>query len=258
MSSLVVSSGLEFEMDTSAAAFIIHQPGTYRFETGENGDTYATVRAGEMETVSHRFVQRVNAGTQILVTAGENGFYDLRSARGRDTWDEWNDRRNADRIVRDSRRYVSGDVYVGLSDLDRHGRWVTIESYGTAWVPFSVGASWSPYSVGRWCYRPGWGWTWVSYETWGWLPYHYGSWYNHARYGWCWLPGPSFSFNFWSPGLVTFYYGPSWVSWCPLGPGDYYSINNYYYNRRLYNHYVADLKRLHFRSPGDSFNRHVR
>lgn len=258
LSSLVVSSGLEFEIDTPAAAFIVLQSGTYRFETEENGDTYATVRTGELETVSHRFVQRVHTGTQIFVTAGENGFYDLRSARGRDAWDEWNDRRNADRIVRDSRRYVSGEVYVGLNDLDRHGRWVTIETYGAAWVPLSVGVSWSPYSIGRWCYRSGWGWTWVSYEPWGWLPYHYGRWYNHARFGWCWLPGPSFSFSFWSPGLVTFYYGPSWVSWCPLGPGDYYSINNYCYNKRLYSHYITDLRRLHFRSPGDCFNRHVR
>jgi len=258
LSTLVVSNSVEFEVDTPAAAFIILRPGSYRFDTEDNGDTYATVRKGELEVVSHRFVQRIQPGMQIIVTAGENSTYDLTSARGRDAWDEWNDRRSADRIARNSRKYIPDNVYVGVSELDRHGRWVTVESHGVAWIPSSVSVSWSPYSVGRWSYRPGWGWTWVSYETWGWLPYHYGRWHHNVQYGWYWLPGPSFSFNFWSPGLVTFYYGPSWVSWGPLGPGDYYSINNYYYNKRLYSHYAVNLRKLHLRSPGNNFNRHVR
>jgi hypothetical protein len=258
LSSLTVASSIEFEMDTPAAAFIVLSNGSYRFDTKDNGDTDAIVRKGELEAVSHRFVHRIASGERMFVTADENSSYNISSYNGRDAWDEWNDRRNADSIARSSRRYLPDNVYAGVSDLDRHGRWVTVESYGAAWVPYSVGVSWSPYSVGRWCYRPTWGWTWVSYESWGWLPYHYGRWYNSAHYGWCWLPGPSFSFNFWSPGLVTFYSGPAWVSWCPLGPGDYYSINNYYYNRRLHAHYIDRLRGLHHRSPGDSFNRHAR
>jgi hypothetical protein len=258
LSSLTVSSGISFEMDTPAAAFIVLSRGVYRFDTRDNGDTDAVVRKGELETVSHRFVRRVESGERIFVTADENSSYNIARYSGRDAWDEWNDRRDADFIARSSRGYLPDTVYVGASDLDRYGRWVTVESYGTAWVPYSVGVSWSPYSVGRWCYRPVWGWTWVSYEPWGWIPYHYGRWYRSARFGWCWLPGPSFSFNFWSPGLVTFYYGPSWVSWCPLGPGDYYSINNYYYNHRLYGRHVASLSRLHWRAAGQSINLHVR
>jgi hypothetical protein len=258
LSSLTVSSGISFEMDTPAAAFIVLRPGLYRFDARDNGDTEAIVRKGELETVSHRFVQTINSGEQIFVTADENSSYNIARYSGRDAWDEWNDRRDADYIARASRRYLPDTVYVGVSDLDRYGRWVSVESYGTAWVPYSVGVSWSPYSVGRWCYRPVWGWTWVSYEPWGWLPFHYGRWYHSTRFGWCWLPGPSFSFNFWSPGLVTFYYGPSWVSWCPLGPGDYYSINNYYYNRRLYRHQLANMRQLSRRAVGRSINRNVR
>jgi hypothetical protein len=258
LSTLTVSSGLEFEMDTPASAFLVLREGSYRFDTRENGDTDAIVRKGALDAVSHRFVRRVESGERIFVTADENSSYRVTRYDTRDAWDEWNDRRNADLVARDSRKYLPGDVYVGVSDLDRYGRWVNVESYGTAWVPFSVDVSWSPYSVGRWCYRPVWGWTWVSYEPWGWLPYHYGRWYRSASYGWCWLPGPSFSFHFWSPGLVSFYYGPSWVSWCPLGPGDYYSINNYYYNRVRYRHLVVDVERLYHRKPGDLFNRHVR
>ncbi|MBN2317905.1 MAG: FecR domain-containing protein [Acidobacteria bacterium] len=258
LSSLTVSSSTTFEMDTPAAAFIVLRRGLYRFDTRDNGDTDAIVRKGELETVSHRFVRSIESGEQIFVTADENSSYNIARYSNRDAWDEWNDRRDADFIARTSRSHLPSTVYVGASDLDRHGRWVSVESYGVAWVPYSVGVTWSPYSVGRWCYRPAWGWTWVSYEPWGWLPYHYGRWYRSARFGWCWLPGPSFSFNFWSPGLVTFYYGPSWVSWCPLGPGDYYSINNYHYNHRLYRHDLASLRRLHTRAPGHSINRNVR
>ncbi|MEJ2108520.1 MAG: FecR domain-containing protein [Acidobacteriota bacterium] len=135
LSSLTVSSSIEFEVDTSAAAFITLLPGAYRFEARDNGDTYAIVRKGELETVSHRFVHRVQSGVQIFVTAGENSTYDLTRANGRDAWDEWTDRRNADRIARDSRRYIPENVDTGVSDLDRNGRWVSIESYGIAWVP---------------------------------------------------------------------------------------------------------------------------
>ncbi len=258
LSSLVVSSDLEFEVDTPAAAFIVLRAGSYRFDTETDGDTYAIVRKGMLEAVSHRFVRRVHSSERIFVSASENSSYELGNYYQRDAWDEWNDRRDADRIADRAREYLPENVYVGVSDLDRHGRWVNVDSYGVAWIPYSVGVSWSPYSVGRWCYRPTWGWTWVSYEPWGWLPYHYGRWHHSVRYGWCWLPGPSFSFNFWSPGLVTFYYGSSWLSWSPLGPGDYYSINNYYYNTRLYRHHVVALQKLHYRHPGDSVNRYAR
>jgi hypothetical protein len=118
-----------------------------------------------------------------------------------------------------------------------------------------VGVYWSPYSVGRWCYRALFGWTWVSYEPWGWLPYHYGRWHRSAAYGWCWLPGPAFAFNFWSPGLVAFYSGPGWVSWCPLGPGDYYDTHHYHYNRGIYGHQLNELARLNKRDRGHLFNR---
>jgi hypothetical protein len=128
--------------------------------------------------------------------------------------------------------------------------------YGSAWVPLHVDSGWSPYWEGRWVYRPFWGWTWVSYEPWGWLPYHYGRWHHHARYGWTWLPGPSFGFHFWSPGLVRFYHGPSWVSWCPLGPGDYYNVNRYHYNR-AYHYQLNNLRLVQRRSPDDLVNRHV-
>jgi len=257
LSTLTISGDADFEIDTPAAAFNPTRKGIYRFDVIENGDTDAIARSGELEAANNGFSRRIESGELLHVAGGDNGRPDLSQYDRRDQWDEWTDRRDADLKAYASRSYLPDTVYMGASDLDRYGRWVTVDTYGTAWVPFAVDAYWSPYSIGRWCYRPLFGWTWVSYEPWGWLPYHYGRWYRSMRFGWCWLPGPSFAFNFWSPGLVTFYSGPGWVSWCPLGPGDYYDINRYHFNRGIYSYQLGQLRALHTRAPGNPFNRDV-
>jgi hypothetical protein len=255
LSTLTVSSNLDFEVDTPAAAFNAMRKGVYRFDVLENGDTDAIVRKGELEAANNEFTRRIESGEQMHVGLGQSPI--LAQYNKRDAWDEWNDRRNADMQAYASREYLPDTVYMGISDLDRYGRWVYVGSYGYGWVPFSVDAYWSPYSVGRWCYRPIYGWTWISYEPWGWLPFHYGRWYQSAGFGWCWLPGPAFSFNFWSPGLVSFYSGPGWISWCPLGPGDYYNVAHYHYNRGIYGYQLSRLRALETRAPGDLFNRNA-
>jgi len=258
LSTLTVSSDVDYEMNTPAAAFNAQHKGVYRFDVAESGDTDAVVRKGEIEAANNSFSRRLDSGEQIHIRRGFDENPHIARYERRDAWDEWNDRRNADRIGFASRRYLPSTVYVGVSDLDRYGRWIEVDSYGVAWAPYSVDSSWSPYSIGRWCYRPVFGWTWISYEPWGWLPYHYGRWHHSAGHGWCWIPGPSFSFNFWSPGLVAFYNGPGWISWCPLGPGDYYNVNSYHYHRGIYGYQLARLRALDHRAPGDLFNRHVR
>jgi hypothetical protein len=254
--SLTARSSVAFEIDTPAAAFTTADNGSYRFDVAENGDSDGIVRKGAMDVANNRFSRRVSSGEVMHVPAAENTAEVLARYDQRDAWDEWNDRRNADEIAVESRRYVADSVYYGVSDLDRYGHWVTVDAYGPAWVP-TMGFGGSPYMDGRWCYRPYWGWTWVSYEPWGWLPYHYGRWYNSSSYGWCWIPGPSFGFNFWSPGLVRFYRGADWVSWAPLGPGDYYNINNYYFNvhNRANLYYLNEMRLMQRRSPDDLVNR---
>ena len=258
LATLTVAGSVDYEMNTPAAAFNTIIGGVYRFSVAENGDSDAIVRKGELEAANNQFSQRIGSGELLHIRSGGDGNPILSRYDGRDQWDEWTDRRTADMKAYASRNYLPETVSIGASDLDRYGRWVRVDSYGTVWAPYAVDASWSPYSVGRWCYRPFYGWTWISYEPWGWLPYHYGRWYRSVSYGWCWIPGPSFAFSFWSPGLVAFYNGPSWVSWCPLGPGDFYSVNNYFFNHRLQDPYLTRLHALHTRAPGDLFNRSAR
>jgi hypothetical protein len=257
LSTLTVSRDVDFEIDTPAAAFNTLRPGVYRFDVVENGDSDAIVRKGELEAANNEFSRRIQSGELLHASRGMGDPAVSRYIK-RDQWDEWNDRRDADMNAYASRKYLPTTVYLGVSELDRYGRWIDVDTYGTAWVPYSVDTYWSPYSIGRWCYRPFYGWTWVSYEPWGWLPYHYGRWYQSASFGWCWLPGPAFAFNFWSPALVSFYSGPGWISWCPLGPGDYYNANNYHYNHGIFGHQLHELMALQTRGPGDLFHRNSR
>jgi len=256
--SLTGRSDVEFEIDTPAAAFTTTEKGSYRFDVAENGDSDGIVRKGAMDAVNNRLSKRVSSGEVLHVPASELVAESLARYDQRDAWDEWTDRRNAEENAVESRRYIADSVNYGVSDLDRYGRWVSVDAYGPAWVPM-VGSSWSPYWDGRWWYRPNWGWTWVSYEPWGWLPYHYGRWYNSASFGWCWIPGPSFGFHFWSPGLVRFYRGVDLDTWVPLGPGDYYNINNYHFNisNRANLYYLNEMRLMQRRGPDDLINRHA-
>jgi hypothetical protein len=253
---LTRQGNVPFEIDTPAAAFHTLHEGVYRFDVTESGASDGIVRKGSMLASAGNASEKVNKGELIHVEPGDNPNPILSSYQGRDGWDEWTDRRTADQSAYANAQYVPDYVYMGVSDLGRYGRWVDVGPYGYGWVPYYVTAGWSPYWDGRWCYRPYWGWTWVSYEPWGWLPYHYGSWYFSTGFGWCWLPGASFGFHFWSPGLVRFYSGPGWVSWAPLGPGDYYNVNNYYYQPR-YSHYLNNMRLVQQRGPDDLVNRHI-
>jgi hypothetical protein len=253
---LGAGGNVRFEINTPAAAFNTLHKGVYRFDVAENGDSYGIVRKGQLEAANNNVSRQIGAGEYICISAGEQGPSAVARYDQRDAWDEWTDRRAADRVVYDSGAYIPGTVYVGGRDLDRYGRWVVLDTYGPAWTPYYVDAGWSPYWEGRWWYRPFWGWTWISYEPWGWLPYHYGRWYHDLALGWCWLPEPSFGFHFWSPGLVRFYHGSNWVSWCPLGPGDYYNVNHYHYDRS-FSHYLNNLRLTQRRGPDSLINRDV-
>jgi len=257
LATLTVRSHTGFEISTPAAAFNTSRPGVYRFDILEDGVTDAIVRKGMLDAENQNFSLRIETGELVHVTPGDQGTHLVARYEQRDQWDEWNDRRNADLLAFESRQYLPDYVQAGVSDLDRYGNWVVVDTYGPAWVPHRVDPYWSPYWVGRWYHRPSWGWTWCSYEPWGWLPYHYGRWHFSANIGWCWLPGSSFGFHFWSPGLVRFHHGHGRVGWWPLGPGDYYNVNNYHYNP-TYNYHLKNIRLAQHRGPGDLANRQGR
>jgi hypothetical protein len=132
----------------------------------------------------------------------------------KDSWDKWAAARDsqASLALNDQAVAAHGVVY-GWSDLDTYGEWAMLPGFGYGWLPFAP-LGWAPFTMGMWNWYPGMGYTWISLEPWGWLPYHYGAWNYSAEFGWFWMPG---DFGFWSPALVSWYMGPGWIGWAPMG-----------------------------------------
>jgi hypothetical protein len=140
--------------------------------------------------------------------------FNTRQGIVKDAWDKWSEARDSQASLALSDQAVAahGPVY-GWSDLDAYGEWAMFPGFGYGWSPFAP-MGWAPFTMGMWGWYPGMGYAWISAEPWGWLPYHYGTWNFSAEFGWFWMPG---NFGFWSPALVSWYMGPGWVGWAPLG-----------------------------------------
>jgi hypothetical protein len=221
-------------VDTPNASVYPQAYGTYRITSTQETWTEVTVRRGKAEVVADGGDRndRNDRGGSEIVRAGETGTvqgdrYDgiqIESAASYDNLERW-----ADHLEDESRYASTNDDYLDdnlryqAAPLARYGAWVSIggRSY---WRP-RVDAGWRPYSQGRWTYTPA-GLTWVSYEPWGWVPYHYGSWDFLPSYGWVWQAGRT-----WSPAWVYWYWGPSYVGWCPTGYYTSYYRNSYPYFR---------------------------
>ena len=132
----------------------------------------------------------------------------------KDSWDKWTSARDsqAQLSLNDQAVGTHGPLY-GWSDLNTYGEWGYFPGFGYGWSPYAA-AGWAPYSMGMWSFYPGMGYAWIGGEPWGWLPYHYGLWNFSPGFGWFWMPG---SMDMWSPSLVSWYSGPGWIGWTPLG-----------------------------------------
>ena len=224
----------DIDIETPLAAVRPEKNGRYRVEVVGLDRVTVTVRKGRAEVALASGTETLKSGQRMIVRRGDQDIeFQLAKADPADDWDLWNARR--DRQLRKSKAYsyVNPSIY-GVEDLDDHGRWVYVPSYGRCWFP-SVTVGWAPYRYGRWSWLDYYGWTWVSHDPWGWAPYHYGRWFRHARFGWGWYPGSYYSRHHWRPALVAFFgYGGrggpgiglgsrfGHYGWIPLAPGEPY------------------------------------
>lgn len=111
-----------------------------------------------------------------------------------------------------AREARADDVSIFYDSLAPYGTWVTIEPYGSCWVPSDVDVDWRPYTDGYWASTDA-GWTWVSDLDWGWACFHYGRWFRSPVWGWCWVPG-----SVWAPAWVFWRGSDDWIGWCALPP----------------------------------------
>jgi hypothetical protein len=216
------------EMDTPTVSVRPLHIGVYRVYVQGDGQTEITVRVGTAEVATPKGAEQLQAG-QTMLARGNPADPEFRvvPAIAMDEWDHWNEQRDQEMLSSQSYNNVPQDTY-GAEDLDNHGQWVDVPSYGQVWSP-TVDPDWAPYQNGRWVWEDYYGWTWVSYDPWGWAPFHYGRWFYTAPHGWCWYPG-GFGPHYWSPALVAFFaFGPGvgvgfgfgnigWVALAPFEP----------------------------------------
>jgi hypothetical protein len=201
--------GLVIQVQAPAATFAIDRSGYYRVDVEPDRTSFTTRRDG------HATITRVVDGATETATAP-----------GPDVWDRWNQGRTDHVLQAASTRYVPEGVY-GAHDLDQHGDWRVVPTYGAVWVPRGAPVGWAPYTTGRWVWDPRYGWTWVDAAPWGWAPYHYGRWV-HLDGLWAWAPGPVVARPVYAPALVAFFSAPGvrisigapFVSWVALGWGE--------------------------------------
>lgn len=213
-----------FEIDTANQAFSVYQPGRYRLDASEDGNsTVVTVRQGEGESTGNGQSYTMHAGQRFTFSGTTSLNAQVDEIGGSDDFDHWSDGRERRYQDSPSARYCSRRV-VGFEDLDDNGDWRSTPDYGYAWFP-RVEAGWAPYHDGHWAWIDPWGWTWVDDARWGYAPFHYGRW---ASIGgrWGWIPGPVEERPVYAPALVAFVGGGfavgGTVAWFPLGPREVY------------------------------------
>lgn len=230
-----------FEVDTPQAAIRANRSTKFRVDVAEDGSTEITVREGKVELSSDQEPIVVAKNQRVVIEGGESPRYLLESAQGRDEWDRWNEEQDSRLAQSRGSEHLSPNIAMAATELDAYGQWTEVPAYGWVWAP-QVPLGWVPYQTGRWVWVEPWGWTWVSYEPWGWVPYHYGRWVVVATVGWVWVP-PAPTLAVWAPGYVRFIYGPGWVAWVPLAPGEVY-----YYNPGV--SVRIDVNLINYRVPG--------
>jgi hypothetical protein len=220
--------GHTVELDTPDAAFTIERAGYYRVNVVEGRTSFITRRGGRATVTTARGAAATLAPSEEVIVEGPDGVrVSTYVAPELDAWDRWNYARTEALLDSLSSRYVAEGVY-GIDDLDHHGSWRVVETYGPVWVPTGVPAGWVPYGSGSWTWDPHYGWTWVDVAPWGWAPYHYGRWV-HVGGVWGWAPGPLVVRPVYAPALVAFLgprvgitvgvAGPA-IGWVALGWGE--------------------------------------
>jgi hypothetical protein len=146
-----------FEIDTPNIALTVQQPGDYRVEVNDAGDT-TVVKVSDGQAQAVGTGQSVPIHTQQAVTfqGTEQLAVDTGSLGAPDSLDEWSLDRDHRAESSQSAQYVAPDV-AGYQDLDDYGSWETEPDYGNVWVPTTVAVGWAPYHFGRWVWISPWG-----------------------------------------------------------------------------------------------------
>jgi hypothetical protein len=203
-----LNDGEIVEVDTPNVAFMVMEPGEYRFDVRpEDDQTWIQVRRGDGQASGANSAMDVPSGQRFQFGNGQSLEYTVAEMMRPDPFERWGEERERQEAASLSAQYVAPGT-VGYEALDGNGNWEDSPMYGSVWYP-NVHPGWAPYHEGHWAWVEPWGWTWVDDAPWGFAPFHYGRWVN-AGGRWGWVPGPH---------EVRPVYAPALVAWIGGGPG---------------------------------------
>jgi len=232
--------GSVIEVDSPSATATIRAPGLYRISVDDRHARYEVISGGLAVVLGGEQLD-VGPNESLALEGAETPTYEYTGLRPAGAFDGWVTSRDQRFEGTESVRHVHPEVE-GNEDLDSHGTWRPHPVYGSVWVPAGMRPDWAPYQDGRWVWQDPYGWTWVSYESWGWAPYHYGRWVSLSG-TWAWVPPPPVGYAapagvimpepVYAPALVAFIGGSHWsvgvsvgggsnVGWVPLAPAERY------------------------------------
>jgi hypothetical protein len=154
----------------------------------------------------------LHGGESLALSANDVTRYTLNETIEPDSWDSWNSDRDQALTSEAAARTGATQNYAeggnpAWNDLDANGNWYNVPGQGNVWSPYDASnAGWDPYGNGNWGYTPGYGYTWISGNSWGYLPYSCGAWNWYDSFGWGWAPGMGGCNPWWGAGM---YYGPN-------------------------------------------------
>ncbi len=203
-----------FQVDTPFVS--VKSSGEAKLRVGVDNSVEISVQDGSAAIDGQSGTTNLQAGAYLDLES-QDAAYNVGPIPDADSWDRWNDARDAQLADADTRRCLPSDISLVSGNLDEYGTWHNDPQYGHVWCPLVSDDSWRPYEYGHWVWVSPFGWTWVSTEPWGWAPYHYGTWIR-LNYGWSWVPGPAH--QYWCPGAVQFTSYGNQCDWVPLAPQD--------------------------------------
>jgi hypothetical protein len=135
----------DVDLRAANANIVPRKDGVYRIEVAAMDDTRVVVRKGEAEVLTPERSVIVKKGKSLAVRTADQGPRSVASAVPKDSFDDWNARR--DKIMEQDR----GPVY-------RRGGWYPSSihlGYGWGWgYPWYWGGGWGPWGYGGFYRRP--------------------------------------------------------------------------------------------------------
>jgi hypothetical protein len=159
----------------------------------------------------------LHGGESVALNGADPAQYSLKESIEPDSWDAWNNDREAALISAEAARTgVANNMpdknNPAWNDLDANGSWYNVPDQGYVWSPYEAATpGWEPYGSGYWMWTPRFGYIWVSGASWGYLPYQCGAWSYFNDFGWGWAPGGCSPW--WGSGI--------WISNIGHAPGGY-------------------------------------